>query len=276
MRLASIQQQNFTNKSNPTLHGRTMGNSLEIDHLDFYYDTQKILSNISLPIKKNCVTALIGASGSGKSTLLRTLNLIYRLYQNQKAYGKIWFNDVDILNSNQDLNKLRAKIGMVFQKPTPFPMSIYDNIAFAINLHEKLSKKDIDIRVKRALKQAALWDEVKDDLNKDANRLSGGQQQRLCIARTIAINPEVILLDEPTAALDPISTQKIEQLIVNLSQHYTVVMVTHNMAQAKRITDYTAYLFQGKIIEYNDTNTFFTTPSDPRTQAYITEGSHHE
>ncbi len=254
----------------------SVANCVEIDHLDFYYNEQKILSNVSLPIKRNRITALIGASGSGKSTLLRTLNLIYRLYPEQKAYGKIWFNNTDILNSHQDLNKLRAQIGMVFQKPTPFPMSIFDNIAFAIKLHEKISKKEIAIRVKRALKQAALWDEVKNDLNKNANRLSGGQQQRLCIARTIAINPEVILLDEPTAALDPISTQKIEQLIVELSKHYTVVMVTHNMAQAKRITDYTAYLYQGKIIEYNDTATFFSAPSDARTQAYITEGSHHE
>src|SRR3990167_7813212 len=239
-------------------------NAIEIRNLDFYYAEQQILKNINLFIKKNRITALIGASGSGKSTLLRSLNLIYRLYPEQKAYGEIWFNGMNLLTHSHDLSRLRAQIGMVFQKPTPFPMSIFDNIAFAIKLHENLTHQDLKFRVERALQHAALWDEVKDKLSQDANKLSGGQQQRLCIARTIAINPEVILLDEPTAALDPISTQKIENLIKELSHHYTVVIVTHNMAQAKRCTDYTAYMSKGEIIEYNETKHFFAEPKDPR------------
>lgn len=244
-------------------------NAIELSKLDFYYGEQRVLKNINLPIKKNKITALIGASGSGKSTLLRTLNLIYRLYPEQKSYGEIWFNHKNILDHPVDLSKLRSQIGMVFQKPTPFPMSIFENIAFAIRLHEKTNKNELKIRVERALRQAALWDEVKDKLYQSAANLSGGQQQRLCIARTIAINPEILLLDEPTAALDPISTQKIEHLIRELRAHYTVVIVTHNMAQAKRLTDYTAYLSQGELVEFQDTNLFFSYPHDPRSQAYI-------
>jgi phosphate transport system ATP-binding protein len=251
------------------LHENIIRNAIEIKNLDFYYGNQQILKNISLPIKENKITALIGASGSGKSTLLRTLNLIFELYPDQKAFGEVWFKNKNILTHHPELSRLRAEIGMVFQKPTPFPMSIFENIAFAIRLHEKISKKELHIRVERALRQAALWDEVKDKLNQDASKLSGGQQQRLCIARTIAINPEVILLDEPTAALDPISTQKIEQLIKELSEHYTVIMVTHNMAQAKRMTDFTAYMSQGEIVEYNTTQQFFIAPRDPRSRAYI-------
>ncbi len=245
--------------------------AIQIKNLDFYYGDQHILKNISLSLKKNKITALIGASGSGKSTLLRTLNLIYRLYPDQKAFGEIWFNEKNLLNHPQNLSRLRREIGMVFQKPTPFPMSIFENIAFAIRLHENISKKELNIRVERALTSAALWDEVKDKLHQNAAKLSGGQQQRLCIARPIAINPEVILLDEPTAALDPISTQKIEALIKTLAEHYTVIMVTHNMAQAKRMTDFTAYMSQGQIIEYQDTQGFFAAPQDPRSLAYISE-----
>lgn len=245
--------------------------AIEIKQLDFYYTKQQVLNKVNLLIRKNRITALIGASGSGKSTLLRTLNLIYRLYPEQKAYGEIWFNGLNLLNHSNDLSRLRAQIGMVFQKPTPFPMSIFDNISFAISLHERLSFPELEIRVERALRQAALWDEVKDKLAQDANKLSGGQQQRLCIARTIAINPEVILLDEPTASLDPISTQKIERLIEELAHHYTVVIVTHNMAQAKRMTDYTAYLSKGEIVEYGETKAFFESPKDPRSQTYISQ-----
>lgn len=245
--------------------------AIEIKALDFFYGKLQVLKNITLSIRKNRITALIGASGSGKSTLLRTLNLIYRLYPAHKAFGEIWFNGHNLVDYHGDLSRLRSQIGMVFQKPTPFPMSIYDNIAFAINLHEKLPSNELDVRVERALRQAALWDEVKEKLDVDANQLSGGQQQRLCIARTIAINPEVILLDEPTASLDPISTQKIEQLIKELSHHYTVVIVTHNMAQAKRITDFTAYLSKGELVEYAETSTFFAAPKDPRSLTYISQ-----
>lgn len=264
----------------PTISMTTLGGhtphsqekmAIDIKNLDFFYGDMQILRNINLPIRKNRITALIGASGSGKSTLLRSLNLIYRLYPEHKAFGEIWFNGHNLLEYHGDLSRLRAQIGMVFQKPTPFPMSIYENIAFAINLHEKLPGKELDIRVERALRQAALWDEVKEKLSVDASKLSGGQQQRLCIARTIAINPEVILLDEPTASLDPISTQKIEQLIQELAHHYTVVIVTHNMAQARRITDFTAYLSKGELIEYAVTADFFERPADPRSAAYISQ-----
>lgn len=245
--------------------------AIDIKALDFFYGKLQVLKNITLSVRKNRITALIGASGSGKSTLLRSLNLIYRLYPDHKAFGEIWFNGHNLVDYHGDLSRLRSQIGMVFQKPTPFPMSIYDNIAFAINLHEKLPPDELDVRVERALRQAALWDEVKEKLNVDANQLSGGQQQRLCIARTIAINPEVILLDEPTASLDPISTQKIEQLIKELAHHYTVVIVTHNMAQAKRITDFTAYLSKGELVEYGETAAFFSQPKDPRSLAYISQ-----
>jgi phosphate transport system ATP-binding protein len=266
------------NKSKPPILTHLGGQQLETDkiaidihRLDFYYGNMPVLKNIELAIRKNRVTALIGASGSGKSTLLRSLNLIYRLYPEHRAFGEIWFNGKNLVEFKGDLSRLRAQIGMVFQKPTPFPMSIFDNIAFAIDLHEKLSHTELSIRVERALRQAALWDEVKNQLNKDANKLSGGQQQRLCIARTIAINPEVILLDEPTASLDPISTQKIERLIEELAHHYTVVLVTHNMAQARRITDFTAYLSHGELVEYAETELFFNEPKDPRSRQYIAE-----
>ena len=244
--------------------------SIAIHDLNFLYGSKEILHHINLDIARHKVTALIGPSGSGKSTLLRTLNLIFRLYPNQAASGEIMFEHKNILTDDTiDMNLLRAKIGMVFQRPTPFPMSIYDNIAFGIKMHEKINKHDLNQRVERALKQAALWDEVKDELKKDARQLSGGQQQRLCIARSIAINPEVLLLDEPTAALDPISTRKIEELVQQLSDQYTVVIVTHNLAQAKRCSDFTCFLDQGHLIEFNTTEDFFAKPKHEKTKEYI-------
>jgi phosphate transport system ATP-binding protein len=216
------------------------------------------------------VTAFIGPSGCGKSTLLRALNRIYELYPNQRAEGEVWLDDVNILAPGQDLNLLRARIGMVFQKPTPFPMSIYENIAFGVRLYERLPRDQLDQRVESALRRAALWDEVKDKLQHSGLSLSGGQQQRLCIARTIAVQPEVILLDEPCSALDPISTAKIEELIDELKADYTIAIVTHNMQQAARVSDFTAFMYLGELIEFGETRTIFTTPRDRRTQDYIT------
>ena len=256
---------------NPSVPRITLASrvAIAIRDLDFFYGSKEILHHINLNIARHQVTALIGPSGSGKSTLLRTINLIFQLYPNQAARGEIIFERKNILTDTQDMNMLRAKIGMVFQRPTPFPMSIFDNIAFGIKMHEKISKADLKIRVEMALKQAALWDEVKDELKKDARQLSGGQQQRLCIARSIAINPEVLLLDEPTAALDPLSTKKIEELVRELSTKYTVVIVTHNLAQAKRVSDYTCFLDQGNLIEFNTTENFFENPEHEKTKEYI-------
>jgi len=214
--------------------------------------------------------AFIGPSGCGKSTLLRILNRIYDLYPNQRAEGEVLLDGRNILEPGQDLNLLRARIGMVFQKPTPFPMSIYENIAFGVRLYEKLSRADLDQRVESALRRAAIWDEVKDKLQANGLSLSGGQQQRLCIARTVAIKPEVILLDEPCSALDPISTAKIEELIDELKDDYTIAIVTHNMQQAARVSDYTAFMYLGELVEFDTTSKMFTTPTDRRTQDYIT------
>jgi phosphate transport system ATP-binding protein len=216
------------------------------------------------------VTAFIGPSGCGKSTLLRVLNRMYDLYPNQRAAGEVLFDGEDILSPRQDLNLLRARIGMVFQKPTPFPMTIYENIAFGIRLYERLAKSELNDRVESALRRAALWDEVKDKLAASGLSLSGGQQQRLCIARTVAVRPEVILLDEPCSALDPISTAKIEELIDELTDDYTIVIVTHNMQQAARVSDHTAFMYLGELVEFDATNRMFTTPKDQRTQDYIT------
>ena len=216
------------------------------------------------------VTAFIGPSGCGKSTLLRVLNRMYDLYPNQRATGHVQLDDEDILASSQDLNLLRAKVGMVFQKPTPFPMTIFENIAFGIRLYERLPKSDLEGRVQHALQRAALWEEVKDKLNANGLSLSGGQQQRLCIARTVAVRPEVILFDEPCSALDPISTAKIEELIDELKDDYTIAIVTHNMQQAARVSDFTAFMYLGELIEYGETTRMFTTPNDRRTQDYIT------
>jgi len=243
---------------------------ISIRKLNFYYSNHIALKSISLGLYLNRVTAFIGPSGCGKSTLLRVLNRMYDLYPNQRAEGEVLLDGNDILAPNTDLNLLRARIGMVFQKPTPFPMSIYENIAFGIRLYERLSKSDIDTRVESALRRAALWDEVKDKLGANGLSLSGGQQQRLCIARTVAVKPEVILLDEPCSALDPIATAKIEELISELKDDYTIIIVTHNMQQAARVSDFTAFMYLGELIETNSTSNMFTNPADRRTQDYIT------
>ena len=243
---------------------------IEIKNLDFYYGKYKALKNINLTIPEKKVTAFIGPSGCGKSTLLRTLNRMFELYPEQRAEGEINFEGENILKSKLDIAILRAKIGMVFQKPTPFPMSIYENIAFGVRLFEKMSKGEMDERVEWALQKAALWTEVKDKLHQSGNGLSGGQQQRLCIARAIAVKPEVILLDEPCSALDPISTAKVEELIIELKEDYTVVIVTHNMQQAARVSDYTTYMYLGEMIEFGETRQMFMKPARKETEDYIT------
>ncbi len=241
-----------------------------IKNLTFHYGNVQALKDVSLDIQANKVTAIIGPSGCGKSTLLRVLNRIYEIYPNQRAEGEVVLDGENILSPSQDLNLLRAKVGMVFQKPTPFPMTIFDNIAFGIDLYEKLSRSEMEGRVESALRRAALWEEVKDKLSASGMSLSGGQQQRLCIARSVATKPEVILLDEPCSALDPISTAKIEELISELSLDYTIALVTHNMQQASRVSDYTAFMFLGELVEFGDTEKIFTTPSNKRTEDYIT------
>ena len=243
---------------------------ISVRNLRFYYGEQLSLRNITIPFYAQIVTALIGPSGCGKSTLLRALNRIYELYPHQRAEGEAILDGVNILSPDQDLNLLRARVGMVFQKPTPFPMSIYENIAFGIRLYERLPRQELDGRVETALRRAALWDEVKDKLNASGLGLSGGQQQRLCIARTVAVRPEVILLDEPCSALDPIASAKIEELIYELKDDYTVVLVTHNMQQAARVSDFTAFMYLGELVEFDRTNKMFTAPHDVRTQDYIT------
>ena len=241
-----------------------------VKDLKFFYGSALALKGINLPLYRNRVTAFIGPSGCGKSTLLRVLNRMYDLYPNQRAEGEVLLDGKNLLDSKQDLNLLRSRVGMVFQKPTPFPMSIYDNIAFGIRLYEKLSKSELDARVEEALRSAALWGEVKDKLTASGLSLSGGQQQRLCIARTVAIQPEVILLDEPCSALDPISTAKVEELIDELREKYTIVIVTHNMQQAARVSQHTAFMYLGELVEFDDTNRIFTAPRNKRTQDYIT------
>ena len=243
---------------------------IAIRNLNFYYGDNRALKDITLSLYAGKVTAFIGPSGCGKSTLLRVLNRMYDLYPNQRADGGVTLDGEDILSPKQDLNLLRARIGMVFQKPTPFPMSIYENVAFGIRLYEKLPKSELDDRVEVALKRAALWDEVKDKLAANGQSLSGGQQQRLCIARTVAVKPEVILFDEPCSALDPISTSKIEELIDELKSEYTIAIVTHNMQQAARTSDFTAFMYLGELVEVDETTKIFTAPTDRRTQDYIT------
>jgi phosphate transport system ATP-binding protein len=243
---------------------------ISVRDLDFYYGDHRALKSINVTLYQGKVTAFIGPSGCGKSTLLRILNRMYDLYPNQRATGQVRLDDEDILSSAQDLNLLRAKVGMVFQKPTPFPMTIYENIAFGIRLYERLPKSEVDDRVAHALQRAALWEEVKDKLNANGQSLSGGQQQRLCIARTVAVKPEVILFDEPCSALDPISTAKIEELIDELKSDYTIAIVTHNMQQAARVSDFTAFMYLGEMIEFDTTSKMFTAPQDRRTQDYIT------
>ncbi|MBS0547401.1 MAG: phosphate ABC transporter ATP-binding protein PstB [Proteobacteria bacterium] len=261
--------------TNPmVLHAATgtegLPEKVSIRDLEFFYGESRALKGISLPLYANRTTAFIGPSGCGKSTLLRILNRMYDLYPNQRATGQVLFDGENLLDASQDINLLRARIGMVFQKPTPFPMSIYENIAFGIRLYEKLPRAEMDARVESALRRAALWDEVKDKLGASGLSLSGGQQQRLCIARTVAVKPEVILFDEPCSALDPISTAKIEELIDEMKKDYTIVIVTHNMQQAARVSDFTAFMYLGELIEFDETANLFTTPRDKRTQAYIT------
>ncbi len=243
---------------------------ISVRNLDFYYGKFHALKNISLDIPEKKVTAFIGPSGCGKSTLLRVFNKMFALYPEQRAEGEILVDGENLVTTKTDVSLIRAKIGMVFQKPTPFPMSIYDNIAFGVRLFEKLGKGEMDERVEWALNKAALWNDVKDKLAQNGNALSGGQQQRLCIARGIAIRPEVLLLDEPCSALDPISTAKIEELITELRQDYTVVIVTHNMQQAARTSDYTAYMYLGELIEFGQTDQIFIKPRRKETEDYIT------
>ena len=247
-----------------------METKIAVRNFNFYYGTFHALKNINLDIPANKVTAFIGPSGCGKSTLLRTFNRMYDLYPGMKAEGELLLDDKNILGKDIDLNLLRAKVGMVFQKPTPFPMSIYDNVTFGVKLYEKLSKSDLDDRVEWALRKAALWGEVKDKLKQSGNSLSGGQQQRLCIARAVANKPEVVLLDEPTSALDPISTAHIEELVTELKKDYTIAMVTHNMQQAARVSDFTAYMYLGELVEVDHTEKVFKNPSRKETEDYIT------
>jgi phosphate transport system ATP-binding protein len=243
---------------------------ISIQNLNFYYGKFHALKNINLQIPGKQVTAFIGPSGCGKSTLLRTFNRMYELYPNMRIEGEIMLDGRNVLDKKEDLNLLRARVGMVFQKPTPFPMSIYDNVAFGIKLYENLSKSEMNDRVEWALNKAAIWNEVKDKLDQSGTSLSGGQQQRLCIARGIAVKPEVLLLDEPCSALDPISTARVEELIHELKSEYTIVIVTHNMQQAARVSDHTAYMYLGELIEFGNTDTMFTKPTRRETEDYIT------
>ncbi len=242
---------------------------LNCKKVDFFYGKHQALFGVDLPVKKNAITALIGPSGCGKSTLLRIINRIYDLYPGQKAEGEILFDDMNIIGEKVDLVALRARIGMVFQKPTPFPMSIYDNVAFGVRLHTSKSKADMDQLVETSLRRAALWDEVKDKLNKSGLSLSGGQQQRLCVARGIAVDPEILLLDEPASALDPISTAKLEDTLEELKRDYTIVIVTHNLQQAARLSNYTGFMFLGKMIEFGPTEDLFVKPKVAKTAEYI-------
>ncbi len=243
---------------------------LEVKNLDFFYGKTQTLKSVSVPFARNRVTALIGPSGCGKSTLLRTLNRMYALYPGQRAEGEILMDGENLLNPRMDLARLRSRIGMVFQKPTPFPMTVYDNVSFGVRLYENLSKSDMDARVEESLRRAALWDEVKDKLHSSGLGLSGGQQQRLCVARGVAVRPEVLLLDEPTSALDPISSARLEETVSQLKSDHTIVIVTHNLGQAARISDYTGFMYLGEMIEFGATDQVFTRPATPRTSDYIT------
>lgn len=251
---------------------RTMAQTIKITvrNLDFFYDDSQALKNVSVPVYDRRVTAFIGPSGCGKSTLLRVFNRMYDLYPDQRAVGEVFFDGQNILASETDLYLLRARIGMVFQTPTPFPMSIYENIAFGVRLFDKLSKSEVDDHVEDCLRRAALWEEVRDNLSASGLSLSGGQQQRLCIARTIAVKPDVILLDEPCSALDPISTSKIEEMIDELKAEYTIAIVTHNMQQAARVSDFTAFMYLGELLEFGSTRQIFTAPREKHTENYIT------
>jgi phosphate transport system ATP-binding protein len=246
-----------------------LAQKVRIQNLNFYYDQIQALKDVTLTLYANKVTAIIGPSGCGKSTLLRVLNGIYRLYPDQRADGRVLLDAADILDPKQDINELRARIGMVFQESTPFPMSIYDNIALAIGLYQKLSRRQLDARVESALRRAAIWDEVKDSLTDSGLSLSGGQQQRLCIARTLAVQPEIILFDEPCSALDPLSTDKIEELMESLKVDHTMAIVTHNIQEAARVSDFTAFMYLGELVEFGTSARMFTNPQDKRTQDYV-------
>jgi len=248
----------------------SLKSKLVVRGLNFFYGKHQALHDNNIDIKENRVTAIIGPSGCGKSSHIRVYNRIYQLYRDQRATGSIMMDGEDVMTPSIDLIKLRKKVGMIFQKPTPFPMSIYDNVAYGLRLHYKISRSEMDDRVKEALKDAAIWDEVKDNLGKSGVALSGGQQQRLCIARAIATEPEVILMDEPASALDPVATSKIEDLISELRSNYTIVLVTHNMQQAARVSDYTAFFYEGWIVEFDRTKQLFTKPSKKETEDYIT------
>jgi phosphate transport system ATP-binding protein len=243
---------------------------VDVRNLNFFYGKSHALKNVSIPFAKNKATALIGPSGCGKSTLLRTLNRMYALYPGQRAEGEIMLDGENVLAPGVDLARLRARVGMVFQKPTPFPMTIYDNVAFGVRLYETLSKADMDARVEEALTRAALWDEVKDKLKGPGLGLSGGQQQRLCVARGVAVRPEVLLLDEPTSALDPISSAGLEETVMQLKADHTIVIVTHNLGQAARVSDYTGFMYLGELVEFGSTDDLFTRPATQRTSDYIT------
>ncbi|MDR1529670.1 MAG: phosphate ABC transporter ATP-binding protein PstB [Burkholderiales bacterium] len=252
------------------MHNSSTNVLIQFDHFNFYYGKFLALKDINLSILQGVVTAFIGPSGCGKSTLLRAINRMYALYPGQRVEGGLRIGDENILAEDVDLSELRKRVGMIFQKPTPFPMSVYNNIAYGVRLHENLSRSAMDERVEWALRKAALWDEVKDKLNQEGMSLSGGQQQRLCIARGIAVHPEILLLDEPTSALDPISTMRIEELISELRGEFTIVIVTHNMQQAARVSDYTAYMYLGEVVEYNKTETIFYNPQKTETEDYVT------
>ena len=268
---SDINQGNAESEQGANVSSNTQAiNAIEIKNLNFFYGSFQGLKNINLNILERKVTAFIGPSGCGKSTLLRTLNRMYDLYPGQRAEGEINFYNENILEPGNDVNLLRSRIGMVFQKPTPFPMSIYENIAFGVRLYERLSKAEMDERVEWALNKAALWNESKDKLNQSGLSLSGGQQQRLCIARGVAVKPSVLRLDEPTSALDPISTAKIEELINELKKDYTIAIVTHNMQQAARVSDFTAYMYLGELVEYGKTDQIFIKPAKKETEDYIT------
>ncbi len=254
-------------KKSDNIHNKV---KIQVRNLNFYYGKFRALHNVTMPIQEKKVTAFIGPSGCGKSTLLRTFNRMFELYPDQRAEGEVLLDDENLLISKTDISLIRAKIGMVFQKPTPFPMSIYDNVAFGVSLFERLNKIEMEERVEWALRKAALWNEVKDKVYKSGNSLSGGQQQRLCIARGVAIKPQVLLLDEPCSALDPIATAKIEELIIELKNDYTVAIVTHNMQQAARCSDFTAYMYLGKLIEFGKTNQIFIKPKHKETEDYVT------
>jgi phosphate transport system ATP-binding protein len=252
------------------LQSQGLSPKLSVRHLNFYYGETQALFDNNLDIAENQVTAIIGPSGCGKSTHLRVYNRIYELYRDQRAEGEIWLDGANILDPKQDIMELRKKVGMIFQKPTPFPMTVFENVAYGLKMHYALSKSELADRVEDALKRAALWDEVKDVLHRPGTALSGGQQQRLCIARTIVVQPEILLMDEPCSAIDPLGTAKVEELINELKDEYTIVIVTHNMQQAARVSDFTAFFYVGRVVEFGTTQQIFTNPANKQTEQYIT------